>query len=319
MTTQEIQNNESVSDQINAPLDLENNEISLENNNVDIENTDESITQLSTEGEEARNEPQGEVAPSNDDSLGNDVINDVATDDIINTESEEIAEIVKEENDCCSQEFKQILENTNHLDESTTKLLTKINDLDENSKKLQSAISGYYTETTNSMHRELEKFRKGLVRKLEQELFMELIDVYDSIGQAMKIVSNSPEKALDQFKGVLDQIDCALFNRSVESILTQIGDEFNPRVHHAISPNIPTGDSSLDGKIAEVLKVGFGDADEMYKDLRDGFYKLRPVHVRIYKFDESLIPQTEETTQEEEQPVICENLSDNDELTNSEQ
>ena len=28
MTTQEIQNNESVSDQINAPLDLENNEIS---------------------------------------------------------------------------------------------------------------------------------------------------------------------------------------------------------------------------------------------------------------------------------------------------
>ena len=57
----------------------------------------------------------------------------------------------------------------------------------------------------------------------------------------------------------------------------------------------------------------------MYKDLRDGFYKLRPVHVRIYKFDESLIPQTEETIQEEEQPVICENLSDNDELTNSEQ
>ena len=57
----------------------------------------------------------------------------------------------------------------------------------------------------------------------------------------------------------------------------------------------------------------------MFKDLRDGFYKLRPVHVRIYKFDESLIPQTEETTQEEEQPVICENLSDNDELTNSEQ
>ena len=169
---------------------------------------------------------------------------------------------------------------------------------------LQKAVAGFYTQTTDSMHKELEKFRKGLVRKLEQELFGDLIEIYDAVDKAVAQIAKDSAKAPALLEGLRDQIDAALFNRGVERREADPGEKFDARRHHAVRPDVPTGDANLDGMVAATVKPGFDDTDESFKDLRGGCMKLRPIHVRLYKFDPALAsPEPEETTgtQETEQ------------------
>lgn len=164
--------------------------------------------------------------------------------------------------------------------------------LREKTDALQKAVTGFYTQTTDSMHKELEKYRKGLIRKLEQELFGELIEIYDAVDKAVLSVADNPAKGVVLLEGIRDQIDAALFNRGVEKREAQVGEKFDARRHHVVRPDVPTGDAALDGAIAATAKPGFDDMDESFKDLRGGCLKLRPVHVRLYKFDLALAPQT---------------------------
>lgn len=165
---------------------------------------------------------------------------------------------------------------------------------------LQKAVSGLYTQTTDAMHRELEKHRKGLVRKLEQELFGELIEIYDAAERGIERAAGDPESALEALKGIREQVDAALFNRGVEKREAVLGEAFDGRKHHATSPAVPTGDVALDGRVAVMVKAGFDDVDERFQDLRGGCMRLRPIWVRVHKYDPSLAVPVETAPAESE-------------------
>lgn len=178
--------------------------------------------------------------------------------------------------------------------------------LREKTDALQKAVTGFYTQTTDSMHKELEKFRKGLVRKLEQELFGELIDLYDATERAIAHVSEDPARAQALLEGIRDQIDAALFNHGVEKREATIGEKFDGRRHHLARPDVPTGDSALNGTVAATAKPGFDDMDDSFKDLRGGCMKLRPIHVRLYKFVPALAEPVEPVTPGQPAPQSAE-------------
>lgn len=185
--------------------------------------------------------------------------------------------------------INELSEKISPLTQNFESVVNKVENLESASKALQKAVTGFYTETTDSMHKEIERYRKGLVRTLKQELFGELIDIYDKLSKAIISVTEKPEKAIELFEGIREHIECELFNRSVEKKEALLGEKFNPREHHAIRPEVLTGDETLDGTIAEIVNPGFYDVDEMYKDLREGCLKLRAVNVRLYKFDSSMV------------------------------
>ena len=160
---------------------------------------------------------------------------------------------------------------------------------------LQKAVGGYYTANTDSMHRELEKYRKGLLRKMEQELFGELIELYDAADSAVARVAENPNQAQTLLEGLRDQIDAALFNRGIEKRDAVEGEKFDPRRHHVTRPDVPTNNQMLDGTVAVTAKSGFDDMDESFSSLRGGCMKLRPIWVRLYRFDASLPAAAEET------------------------
>ena len=159
---------------------------------------------------------------------------------------------------------------------------------------LQKAVTGFYSQTTDAMHKELEKYRKGLVRTLEQEFFGELLELYDAVDRTIALVEEDLSKAPSLLEGIRDQIDAALFNRNVEKREATAGEKFDGRRHHVVRPDIPTGDFSLDGTVAATVKPGFADMDESFAELRDGCMKLRPIHVRLYKFNPALAQEIPE-------------------------
>lgn len=198
-------------------------------------------------------------------------------------------------------------EKTGALAEKLDALARRFDAVEGGAEALRKAVTGFYTQTTDSMHKELEKFRKGLLRKLEQELFGELIDLYDVADRAVASVAGDPTKAQSLLEGIRDQIDAALFNRGVERREAVVGEKFDGRRHHLARPDILTGDIDLDGTVAATAKPGFDDMDESFRDLRGGCMKLRPIHVRLYKFDPALAATTPAATDE---PIAVEPTSD---------
>lgn len=158
---------------------------------------------------------------------------------------------------------------------------------------LQKAVSGYYTSNTDAMHRELEKYRTGLFRRMEQNVFGDVISLLDSAESAVSRARRNPDEALQLLEGLREEIEGALFNRGVERREAARGEKFDPRRHHVVRPDVPVGNASLDGTVAETAKSGFDDMDESFSDLRGGCMKLRPVWVRLFRYDPSLAEQSD--------------------------
>ena len=206
-----------------------------------------------------------------------------------------------------TQKENRVLDTLSGVDEKIKALLAEVTKLGVDVVSLQKTIVGYYTQTTDSMHREIEKYRKGLLRKMDQELFGELIELYDAVGSAIEKAKQDSSLALPLLEGIHDQIDAALYNRGIEKREALHGEKFDPRRHHITKPDMPTGEQSLNGTVAATVKAGFDDMDESFKDLRDGCMKLRPVWVRVYRYDEALASTAEAQPQQPEESESQEN------------
>lgn len=228
----------------------------------------------------ANDRPSPDVATSTQDAAESDSV------DTGGASSEEPGSEQPADLSECESKFADALEGVFAKVEAIQTGLTK---LSGDVGSLQKAVTGYYTANTDSMHRELEKYRKGLLRKLEQELFGELIELYDAADNAVAAAQKDPSQAVSILEGLRDQIDASLFNRGVEKRDAIVGEKFDPRRHHVARPDVPTGDKSLDGMVAVTAKSGFDDMDESFASLRGGCMKLRPIWVRLYRYDESLV------------------------------
>ena len=262
----------------------ENEKTTAEENSLTV--SDEAQNK-SIEGIQEENPvPVDEFSPSSE-PINSDQKNDEGEKEEIHQKTVESPDFPPEENN--SQNEHNVSEMLDSVSERVESLLDGVAKLEGNMVSLQKTVAGFYTQTTDSMHREIEKYRKGLIRKLEQELFGELIELYDTVDSAIEKATKDPSIALSLIEGFKDQLDAALFNRGIEKREAVIGEKFDPRRHHVTRPDVPTGDKALDGTVAAISKAGFDDMDESFKELREGCMKLRPVWVRLYRYDESLV------------------------------
>lgn len=141
-----------------------------------------------------------------------------------------------------------------------------------------------YAEVTDNMDEELKAFRKGLVRKLEQELFQEWFDLYDAVCSAAQEARSAPEKAVKSLEGFREWIEGVLENRKCVKKEATVGEPFDGRKHRVWGTRVETGDALQDGRVAETAKPGFDDEHEMYGGLPGKAMHLRPIHVRLYKY-----------------------------------
>lgn len=113
------------------------------------------------------------------------------------------------------------------------------------------------------LHSRVEVLQGGETKKLLKPLSTQLISLFSDLESTAS--SLNIDTTVDQFRGLL-----ANFSLAVEQMLDNLGllpqdttpgDDFEPRLHHAIK-KVDTDDPALDRKIAEVLRQGFAEPGE---------------------------------------------------------
>jgi molecular chaperone GrpE len=133
------------------------------------------------------------------------------------------------------------------------------------------------------LHAELQEYRTDLIAKTNRPLVNGLIYLHDDIGklieglQAKPIEEVEPEKLFKTISGIQEDIEILLDQNGVTTF-REIVDTFDPRRQHALK-NVPTIEEEQVGKIAERVRPGFEQGDEIIKKER----------VRVFVLDNTII------------------------------
>lgn len=119
---------------------------------------------------------------------------------------------------------------------------------------------------------EFENYKKRTSRErielfstANRELMTALLPVLDDFERGLNEIEKSSEGALlegmkliyNKFKGVLTQ-------KGLKEVEMQVGDDFDPEIHEAIS-QVPVPDSKLKGKIIDVVEKGYKLGDSVIR------------------------------------------------------
>lgn len=119
---------------------------------------------------------------------------------------------------------------------------------------------------------EFENYKKRTSRErielfstANRELMTALLPVLDDFERGLNEIEKSSEGALlegmkliyNKFKGVLTQ-------KGLKEVEVQVGDDFDPEIHEAIS-QVPVPDSKLKGKIIDVVEKGYKLGDSVIR------------------------------------------------------
>lgn len=136
--------------------------------------------------------------------------------------------------------------------------------------------------TIQALHKELQDHREGLHFKILRPLFMDLIALYDDLGNVIKHIKsdvaddNAPaQKAIKALQSFQESVEDTLYRHGVESF-EQEGDQFSGQRQRAIKTE-PTNQADLDRLVAQRLRKGFEYDGRL----------LRPEMVATFKFTES--------------------------------
>lgn len=131
------------------------------------------------------------------------------------------------------------------------------------------------------MHARIEVLQSGETKKLLKPVSTQLIALYSDLEDTA--ASLRPDTTVEQFGGLLTNfslmVEQVLDNLGLTSLETAVGDEFEPRMHHAIK-KVDTDDPASDRKIVEVLRQGFIEPGEAKP--------LAPSRVSVYRYDGTL-------------------------------
>jgi len=128
------------------------------------------------------------------------------------------------------------------------------------------------------LHAELQEYRTDLIAKTNRPLVNGLIRLHDNIGRLIEGLKSKPTEQLEPdrfFKaigGIQDDIEILLDQNGIAAF-TEPVETFQPRRQRAIK-NIPTTDDKRVGKIAERLRPGFEQGDEIIQKERVSVYVL---------------------------------------------
>jgi molecular chaperone GrpE len=129
------------------------------------------------------------------------------------------------------------------------------------------------------LHAELQDYKQDLLLNTLRPVFIDLIQLHDDIGKVAIPPAEAPGEAADEARKWVSLLEG--FQKGIEDILYRQGVEpfeveeetFDPRRQRAVAP-VPTGDESLNKKVAARLRKGFRAGDRV----------IRPEIVSVYAF-----------------------------------
>jgi molecular chaperone GrpE len=136
--------------------------------------------------------------------------------------------------------------------------------------------------TIDALHKELQDHREGLHFKILRPLFMDLIALYDDLGNVIKHIKSEladddtpAPKALKALQSFQESVEDTLYRHGAESFEEE-GDLFSGHRQRAIKTE-PTDRADQDRLVAHRLRKGFEYDGRL----------LRPEMVAIFKFTEN--------------------------------
>jgi molecular chaperone GrpE len=136
---------------------------------------------------------------------------------------------------------------------------------EQRAKNLKQALEKQQEDVERLLlRRKTENFDNRVRGKTES--LLALADVIDNLVLAMKHAGTEPEKLLEGVQMCLAQFEGGLQHISVNTILPEPGDDFNPEVHEAIA-NEPSKDVPA-GKIVSVVNRGYRMEDRLIRAAR---------------------------------------------------
>lgn len=145
--------------------------------------------------------------------------------------------------------------------------------------------------------------QKGVNREFREASETAVLNIilgnYREMAKAVARAQENPETALEEIGFCLQLVEDALFNLGIVKYEPEVGvDSYDARSgKQKLLAVVPTGDESLNQKIAEVVYPGF---------LRDdrGISDLGKAWVKVYRFDPKLVEEqkSEEKNPEEKNP-----------------
>ena len=127
------------------------------------------------------------------------------------------------------------------------------------------------------LHAELQEYKQDLLLKVQQPIFIDLIQLHDDIG---KMIEAQPAEDADQaaaVRGTLESIRTAildiLYRQGVEPFQTE-GDEFDPRRQRAVT-TVPVDEPGQNRTIAGRLRPGFQAGEKIIRAEMVSVYTVR--------------------------------------------
>ena len=172
-------------------------------------------------------------------------------------------------------------------EENREAILAAVTDVKNDLLKKISALKGS-TDILLSGQKEINReFREAA----ETAVLNAILGIYREMDKAVARAQENPDTALEEVVFCRQLVEDALFNQGIVKYEPEVGvDIYDARSgKQKLLSVVPTGDESLNQKIAEVVYPGF---------LRDdrGFSDLGKAWVKVYRFDPKL---TDEHTLEE--------------------
>lgn len=157
------------------------------------------------------------------------------------------------------------------------KLRTKIKELEE---KNQEYLTGWQKERADSINlkKRLEEEKKDFAKFAKEDIATEIMTVLDSFDSAFKN-KEAWEKVDENWRRGVEYIHSQLINvlgNHGVSVINPIGENFDPQRDEAIE-NVPVENQSEDGKIVEVLNVGYALQNKIIRapKVKVGEYKTK--------------------------------------------
>ncbi|KDQ04753.1 hypothetical protein EN35_27850 [Rhodococcus qingshengii] len=146
------------------------------------------------------------------------------------------------------------------------------------------ARSEQYESIIRRMQSKIEDLQSDQVRTLLKPVINRLAVLYtEAVSAAQRAADRGDLKSQKDFGYFADEVEEGLGMLDIESLDTQVDDEFDA-ARHAARGTAVTGDQSLDRKVASVVRQGF-----TYVGAERVFL---PALVKVYRFDpNSAVPQ----------------------------
>ncbi|MEN8217146.1 MAG: nucleotide exchange factor GrpE [Pseudomonadota bacterium] len=123
------------------------------------------------------------------------------------------------------------------------------------------------------LHAEMQEYRTDMIAKTNRPLVNGLIRLHDDIGRLIEGLKPNEQLEPDKLlKGIQEDIEILLDQNGVATFREPV-DTFQPRRQRALK-NVSTTDEKMVGKVAERVRQGFEQGDEIIQKERVNVYVL---------------------------------------------